>query len=192
MAVRQARLRVALVLGIAAVVYAAQFPFLMGQADNSGTFGAFVLVNSAGSAAVWVYLRGLGVARGDVVQHGPDKRYLSARTRTGTRTVDLHELRSVSSRRIAITTVHSQKSLVVRDTAGARLILNEGPAWRSVKRALERPGRPAIAVGELARYDLGLSADDDGRSGALVLLGHVEVVAAVALGALLILVPGSL
>ncbi|WP_031512549.1 hypothetical protein [Streptomyces sp. NRRL F-5123] len=105
----------------------------------------------------------LCVARGAPRRHGPDRRYLTARTWAGPRTLDLHDLRGVRTWKEVGRNGTAETYLVLTDTAGIRLSLSDSDLRnvRLVRRyALERPAREeradAVHMSRLALADLGV------------------------------------
>ncbi|MFI0718055.1 hypothetical protein [Streptomyces sp. NPDC021224] len=130
---------------------------------------------TAGLAAGFclVLLPHLCVARGTLRRHGPDLRYLTARTWTGTRTLDLRELRSVRTWK-EVGRGGSETYLVLTDTAGIRLSFSDTRpgSVRLVRRyAIERPAREGGGDGPAARVTRLALADLNVRPLPLVLSG---------------------
>lgn len=118
---------------------------------------------TAGAAAglVLVLLPHLCVARRPFRRHGGDLRYLTARTWSGTRTLDLWSLRGVRTWK-EVWRGGSETYLVLTDAHGTRLAFSTGGSGtvRMVRRyAVERPRRhpdaPAVRLTRLALADLG-------------------------------------
>ncbi|MGW1001086.1 hypothetical protein [Streptomyces sp. NPDC002520] len=102
----------------------------------------------------------LRLARRPWHRHGPDSRFLTARTWTGHRRIDLHDLRSVRTWKEAYRGGASTY-IVVTDASGTRLGFESPEADRLIRRyAVERPretpGRHPVHVTRLAQADLGI------------------------------------
>jgi hypothetical protein len=91
--------------------------------------------------------------------HGPKGRLITARTSTGTRTLDLGQL--VLVRRYLVAGKKSTDNLLLVDARGIRLFLDDPAVDRAVRDALIRqrsnPDRfPAVKASRFARERLGL------------------------------------
>ena len=136
----------------------------------------------------------LCVARKPWHRHGTASRYLTARTWTGHRTIDLHNLRSVrtwkETYRGGATTY-----LLLTDASGTRLGFASPQADRLIRRyAIERPRdtptHHPIRVTRLAQADLGIKPLPRGLSGlrsllsversVLLIIGPMMISAAIA------------
>ncbi|MFF1303982.1 hypothetical protein [Streptomyces sp. NPDC058307] len=144
-----------IVMGLAAVMVV---PALLAapMTDPSPVFMTAGLLSGFGSFA----LPHLCVARKPWRRHGPGTRFLTARTWTGSRTIDLHQLRSVRTWK-EVYQAGSTTYLIVTDAAGNRLSFASSEADRLIRRyAVERPhvvldGHP-IRVSRLAQADQGV------------------------------------
>ena len=109
--------------------------------------------------------------------------YLSARTPTGYRTIDLHDLASVRARRLAGRTWPPQDFVIARDRSGACIAFSTQPDLRIIREAVaqstHRSSAPAVRVSRLARAVLGIQPLP-GIVSVLWALGSVEVVILVA------------
>ncbi|MFD4942889.1 hypothetical protein ACFVYE_17080 [Streptomyces sp. NPDC058239] len=153
---RSIRTRTALiVMGLAAVtVVPAMLAAPLAEASPVMMTAGFV--GGLGCAA----LPHLCTARKPWHRHGPDARFLTARTWTGPRTIDLHALRSVRTWK----EVHrggATTFLVVTDASGTRLSFTGTRADRLIRRyAVERarrtPDAKPIRMTGLALADLGI------------------------------------
>ncbi|MFG3289500.1 hypothetical protein ACGF3G_11955 [Streptomyces sp. NPDC048179] len=125
-------------------------------ADPAPIFMTAGVVAGFGSCA----LPHLCVARKPWHRHGPGGRFLTVRTWTGHRTIDLHRLRSVRTWKEAYRG-GATTSLIVTDASGTRVGFTGPQAERLIRRyAVEQPrgtrtSRP-IRVTRLARADLGI------------------------------------
>jgi hypothetical protein len=106
----------------------------------------------------------LCLARKPWHRHGPHSRFLTARTWTGRRTVDLHSLRSVRTWKEAYRG-GATTYIVITDASGTRLSFESPEADRLIRRyAIERPrdtpqdtsDRHPVRVTRLAQADLGV------------------------------------
>jgi len=141
--------------------------FILGFAAGLGTSGLRALSNVRGQQRF-------------LTQTG---RFLTARTWTGYRTIDLRELRSVHARRIAVRFWPPLDYVVVRDSAGVRMTFCTAVDLKLIRRAIaegQRGPSPAggLRVSPLARAALGILPLPRGLS-ALWAIGSVEVPVAV-------------
>jgi hypothetical protein len=131
----------------------------------------------------------LCVARKPWRRHGPASRFLTARTWTGHRTIDLHHLRSVRTWKEAYRG-GATTYLIITDTSGTRLSFESPEADRLIRRyAIERPqdapeSHP-IRVTRLALADLDIKPLPRGLS-ALRSLLSVERSALLVVGPMMI------
>lgn len=126
------------------------------MADPAPIFMTAGVIAGAGYYA----LPHLCVARKPWYRHGPASRFLTARTWTGHRTIDLHNLRSVRTWKEAFRG-GATTYLVITDASGTRLSFASPQADRLIRRyAIERRQDTlkshAIHVTRLAQADLGI------------------------------------
>lgn len=144
-----------IVTGLAAIMVV---PALLAapMADPSPIFMTAGVIAGFGYAAV----PHLCVARKPWYRHGPGSRFLTARTWTGHRTIDLHTLRSVRTWK-EVFRGGATTYLVITDASGTRLSFASPQADRLISRyAIERPHVSSeshlIRVTRLAQADLGI------------------------------------
>ncbi|MFD8737983.1 hypothetical protein ACFV06_24150 [Streptomyces sp. NPDC059618] len=159
------------------------------MADPAPVFMTAGVVAGAGCYA----LPHLCVARKPWYRHGPASRFLTARTWTGHRTIDLHDLRSVRTWK-EVYRGGATTYLVVTDASGTRLGFTGPEADRLIRRyAVERRETPrshVTRVSRLARADLGIKPLAPGLSAlrsllsversALLVIGPMMISAAIA------------
>ncbi|MFD5819535.1 hypothetical protein [Streptomyces sp. NPDC127038] len=160
------------------------------MADPAPVFMTAGVVAGAGCYA----LPHLCVARKPWYRHGPASRFLTARTWTGHRTIDLHDLRSVRTWK-EVYRGGATTYLVVTDSSGTRLGFTGPEADRLIRRyAVERrretPRSHVTRVSRLARADLGIKPLSPGLSAlrsllsversALLVIGPMMISAAIA------------
>jgi hypothetical protein len=102
----------------------------------------------------------LCVARKPWHRHGPASQFLTARTWTGHRTIDLHDLRTVRTWK-EVYRGGATTYLIITDASGTRLGFASTQADRLIRRyAIERPQGTrkshAVRVTRLAQADLGI------------------------------------
>ncbi|WP_377273078.1 hypothetical protein [Peterkaempfera sp. SMS 1(5)a] len=120
-----------------------------------------VMMTAGVSAGIGcVALPHLAVARKPWRRHGPDLRYLTARTWAGYRTLDLHALRTVRTWK-EVQRGGSTTYIVLTDAAGTRLSFAAPQADRLIRRyAIERPREVPdahpVRITRLALADLGI------------------------------------
>ncbi|MYW03534.1 hypothetical protein [Streptomyces sp. SID3343] len=161
-------MRRARVVELSAVVAAAALAFAMALGrDSSAAEGWLPLVCIAIGMGLHIFLRGANVARKPFRLHGPNNRYLTARTWTGVRTVDLAELRRVGSGRPYPDPLCPTIDLVLRDAAGTRVALRDESDLGFLRgRIVTSTGGSRIRVTRLARADLGIAPARWWRTGA--------------------------
>ncbi|MEV6018289.1 MULTISPECIES: hypothetical protein [unclassified Streptomyces] len=144
-----------IVMGLAVIMVV---PALLAapMADPAPVFMTAGVIAGAGCYA----LPHLCVARKPWYRHGPASRFLTARTWTGHRTVDLHNLRSVRTWK-EVYRGGATTYLVITDAFGTRLSFTSPEADRLVRRyAIERRQGTlkshAMRVSRLAQADLGI------------------------------------
>jgi hypothetical protein len=152
------RSRVIVALSLAALAVVTVVPALLVRPlTNPGGFAIFTGV--AAGFGLWL-LRGSCWAIGSYRLHSQSSRFLTARTWTGRRTIDLRAIKSIRARKIIGRWTASY--LIVRDTSGVCLAFRDQQDILLVGRMLEeqrRQERPAapVRISRLARAVLGIS-----------------------------------
>ncbi|MGC0421861.1 hypothetical protein [Embleya sp. AB8] len=168
------RARLIVFLVVAAV---AAFAFGTAPLQDPTTADGWILpADIAAGMGCYVLLRGANVARKPMRLHGPNDRYLSARTWTGTRTIDLANLRRIRSARFCPSALGTTVDLILRDAAGTRVTLrDEGDLGFLRDHVIAGTGTSGIRVARLARADLGLGSARRWRTGAYLAYGLFEM-----------------
>jgi hypothetical protein len=153
---RRGRLIVTLSLAALAVVTVVP-ALLVRPLSNPGGFAIFTGV--AAGFGLWL-LRGSCWAIGSYRLHSQSSRFLTARTWTGRRTIDLRAVKSIRTRKIFGRWTASY--LIVRDTSGVCLAFRDQPDILLVGRMLEEQQRQQrqaapVRISRLARAVLGIS-----------------------------------
>jgi hypothetical protein len=112
------------------------------------------------------FLLGLSDARGTTRKLSPGSRYLTAPTWTGTRTIDLHDLRSVGARMVG-GRLGSIAYVVVTDGAGVQMSFSDKQDIELIRHAVRwhqiRKNAPDVEVSGLAASVLGLKPRSRGQ-----------------------------
>ncbi len=113
-------------------------------------------------------VRGMCNARGSRRLSSASARFLTAKTWTGSRTIDLRDLRRIRARRIA-GRMGSVDYLIVTDGAGVSIAFSDQTDIRLVRRMLDEAAHqtqqvPSAKVSRLARGVLGISPLPHGAS----------------------------
>jgi hypothetical protein len=150
-AVRRSRIHAVVHIGV--LVACIIGPALVVRPTSDPSVAVFFLALFAGilTAAFPARCKAKGVPR----VHGPNRCLITGRTSTGERTIDLRQLKRVTSFVIP-SKGSSVEVLVIVDWRGVRLGLADLASYRLVAKAVrtqaKKPGLPAVRVSRRARY----------------------------------------
>ncbi|MEU0936016.1 hypothetical protein [Embleya sp. NPDC005971] len=161
-------------------VVAAAAAFAFGTApfqDRTTADGWIPLADIAGGMGCYVFLRGANVARKPMRLHGPNDRYLSTRTWTGTRTIDLADLRLIRGARLYPGAAGTTVDVILRDAAGTRVTLRDERDLGFLREhVVAGMDASRIRVARLARADLGLGPARRWRTAVYTACGLFEMI----------------